>query len=457
MKKSFVLGAVLGSALLAAALIPNAARAADHYYDWELRQKRVDDTNASANVRLHFDFTKPLHGPWLMNPTYTSMTVSFIGRNAAAAGIEYRVKGTEPWTRRWQTAYGMIDYSKDMHAFHLSDLKPATEYEYRFISAATRYLTAYTDTVIGREIYSFKTLDPENDAYKVMVTSDVHGSLRLSLDDIYTATNGKEADFYIFLGDTVEDSMSEPRFYITSGFLDDIVRLWATSKPTIHVRGNHDAWGLHAADGWAEHFPRPDGRAHYAFSQGPALFVVLDTAAEAYHSGPRNSANQEVAEAYRAEQVEWLKELKKSGQWKTATFRIILNHYGMRTSPVGGDQFKRTSELFKDLLNDTSREGRTHLLLCGHEHRYARCLPRTKGVTCSPLAKPLKLRENQIAYPDAEDETYNFTEIGCTVCEAMSLDVTKDKLTITSYSNDGNAQILDRVEIFPDGSAKGAN
>ena len=447
-------GKRLGAVLLASALPGLAAFAADHYYDWEMRQVRIDDTNASNNVRLHFDFTKPLHGPWLTNPSYTSMTVSFIGRNAAAAGIEYRVKGTEPWTRRWQTTYGMIDYAKDMHAFHLSGLAPATEYEYRFLSAATRYLTAYSDTVTGREIYSFKTLDPERGTYQVMVTTDTHGSLRLNLDGIYEATNGKDADFYVFLGDNVEDSMSEPRFYITSGILDDIVRLWATAKPTILVRGNHDAWGLHGADGWAEHFPRPDGPAYHAFRQGPALFVVLDTAAEAYHSGPRNPANEEVAQAYRAEQAAWVRSLKASDPWKTATFRIFLNHYGMRTSQGESTQFRETAGLFKDLLNDATPEGRIHLFLCGHEHRYARCLPRTKGATGSPLAKPIELRANQVAYPYSEDDTYNFTEICGAAGEAMSLDVTPGGLTITSYAKGAGAQILDRVEIAPDGSAQ---
>ena len=454
MKTPPVPGKLLGAMLLATVLPGLAAHAVDHYYDWDMRHVRIDDTNASNNVRLHFDFTKPLHGPWLTNPSDTSMTVSFIGRNAAAAGIEYRVKGTEPWTRRWQTTYGMIDYSQDMHAFHLSGLAPATEYEYRFISAATRYLTAYSDTVIGREIYTFKTLDPKRGTYKVMVTTDTHGSLRLNLDGIYEAAGGKDADLYVFLGDNVEDSMSEPRFYITSGILDDIVRLWATAKPTILVRGNHDAWGLHGADGWAEHFPRPDGQAHYAFRHGPALFVVLDTAAEAYHSGLRNHANAEVAQAYRAEQAAWVRSLKESASWKTATFRIFLNHYGMRTSHGATTQFQETAGLFKDLLNDTTPQGRIHLFLCGHEHRYARCLPRTKGAVESPLAKPIALRENQVAYPYSEDDTYNFTEICGDSCEALTLEVSPDRLNVTSFARGGDAQILDRVEIAPDGSAK---
>ena len=36
----------------------------------------------------------------------------------------------------------------------------------------------------------------------------------------------------------------------------------------------------------------------------------------------------------------------------------------------------------------------------------------------------------------------------------MSLDVTPARLTITSYSKGAGAQIIDRVEIAPDGSAQ---
>ena len=161
-----------------------------------------------------------------------------------------------------------------------------------------------------------------------------------------------------------------------------------------------------------------------------------------------------MAQAYRAEQAAWVRSLKASDPWKTATFRIFLNHYGMRTTQGESTQFRETAGLFKDLLNDATPEGRIHLFLCGHEHRYARCLPRTKGATGSPLARPLALRTNQVAYPYSEDDTYNFTEICGAAGEAMSLDVTPARLTITSYSKGAGAQIIDRVEIAPDGSAQ---
>ncbi|MBO5681498.1 MAG: hypothetical protein J6T08_07280, partial [Lentisphaeria bacterium] len=64
---------------------------------------------------------------------------------------------------------------------------------------------------MGQEINSFKTLDPQKDNYKVFLTADFHGVARLCLDPMYENSNAKEADFFCFLGDNVEDSMGDAR------------------------------------------------------------------------------------------------------------------------------------------------------------------------------------------------------------------------------------------------------
>ena len=95
------------------------------YQDWQLQPVTVHDTNAADNVRNQIDFTKPLHGPWLMNPSYTSMSINWITRLNCAAGIEYREKGTEAYTRIWQASYGLPAFLSDTHLFHLTGLCPS--------------------------------------------------------------------------------------------------------------------------------------------------------------------------------------------------------------------------------------------------------------------------------------------------------------------------------------------
>lgn len=145
------------------------------YYNWELRPVTVKCEDAVADARSPLDVTHPVHGPWLTNPAYTSMTVNWVSCVPCGAAIEYRIKGTATWTRIWNVTYGQIDYSSDIHSFHLSGLKPASEYEYRFV---TSFSQRNSVPVVGRETYSFRTLDPNRNSYKIFITADFHGGAR---------------------------------------------------------------------------------------------------------------------------------------------------------------------------------------------------------------------------------------------------------------------------------------
>ena len=422
----------------------------DGYRDWRLVQEFVACTNADEAVRPHWDFTNPMHGPWLTNPSSGSMTVTYISRTSCAAGIEYRAHGEEAWTRRWNTLYGLLNYSSDIHVFHLAGLRPGTDYECRFVTACSQYNTAYVGTCVGRETYTFRTLDPAKKSYKVFVTTDVHGSLRLTADAMYGRSDAAEADFYLFLGDNVNDNMNEPRFYITNGFIDDVTRLWGTAKPTVFVRGNHDCWGRHAADGWRDYYGRPDGKGYFMVAQGPALFIVLDCAEEYFKK--QAVAAQEVAAQYRAEQLVWLEDLKRTETWRKATFRIVLSHYGTRIGGERDKSFTGFATAFRSSLDEADPARRIHLLLCGHEHFYARCLPRTKGFYHNPRNDRPNVRPRQ--FPRTEDETFNFTEICGNMNESMTVEVSLEKLVVRSHDvTRKGAPDLDVVEIRPDGTA----
>ena len=250
----------------------------DHYLDWQLQGVVIQDENAASNVRLQTDFTKPLHGPWLTNPRPDGMTITWITRIPCAGGIDYREKGTDDFVRLWPVSYGRVDYSKDIHFFHLTGLKPGTEYEYRLVSNLDQYTSPYQDIVAGRELYSFRTIDPEKKEYRVFITSDFHGGSRLILDPLIDRTEGAaDSDLFFFLGDNLEDgNYNNIRYYITYGFLDDITRRWGSFKPTIFIRGNHDLNGPDVYR-YGDYFPSPEETTYQAIRQGSTLFICLDT------------------------------------------------------------------------------------------------------------------------------------------------------------------------------------
>ncbi|MBR3707863.1 MAG: metallophosphoesterase [Lentisphaeria bacterium] len=417
-----------------------------HYHNWTMQPGTVKDAAAADNVRHQDDLTTPMHGPWLLNPAQDFITINWITRRPCAGGIQYREKGSEEFKTVWEVKYGTIDFSKDLHTIHLKNLKPGTEYEYRLLSALDRYQTPYsTAHYVGREINSFKTLDPKKDNYKVFLTADFHGVARLCLDPMYENSNAKEADFFLFLGDNVEDSMGDARYYTTFGFLDDAGRLWGKNKPSVYIRGNHDLAGKEMYQ-FGDYFPHPSGETYQAFRQGPVLFICLDTMWR-----PGKDVQAEQTKAYFNEQVEWLKELKKTKEWKTATFRVVLAHVALYCSEGAYLQ-----PFFGEVLNDTTPEGRIHAYLAGHEHLYYRINGTEKAIRVGSEInannpKPYNAYMTRYDIPDAK----TFNQIVLHQPEAMILEVTPQKLIFKSYAwRKVTGGLYDAFEIMPDATVK---
>ena len=367
------------SFLAAALVVTGSAFAADQYVDWQWTPHVIADTNADENVRNQLDFTTPVHGPWLTMPKPDSMSVTWITRIPCAGGIRIREKGKTEWGETlWPVKYGQIDYTRDVHNFNLTGLKPATEYEYQLLSNLDNYRTAYHMVVCeGREIRSFKTVDPDRKSFKVWMTADLHGSARLSLEPMIKAAKAEDADFYFFLGDNVEDGMYyDIRYWVTFGFLDEVTRLWGQSKPSIFMRGNHDINGINTYK-YGDYFMQPDGKTYQAFRQGGALFISLDTM---WPSRVKVQNDQYVK--YLVEQRDWIAAMKKTPMWKTAEFRIVMGH----VAPFPGEGGTFVGDVFKDFFMDDTPEGRIHLFLTGHHHTYWRFNPNSTESRCAKAA-----------------------------------------------------------------------
>ena len=436
MKKRFVPILAITAAIICGPALAEEKSVYQCYQDWQFQPVTVASTNADSLVRHQMDFTVPTHGPWLINPSYDSITVNWITRVPCGAAIDYRKKGEKEFKRIWKTTYGQIDYSSDMHPFHLTGLEPATDYEYRLVSTMSTYKTAYCYAGVfeGREIHSFRTLDPKLDRYQVFVTADLHGSARLCLDPMIENCGATNALLHFFLGDNVEDNMNDARYNTTFGFLDDVCRRWGKDKATVFLRGNHDTWGPESYK-WRDYFPRLDEKSYQAVSAGPVLFICLDTMAAGYGS----AINRKIVADYYEEQAQWIRDMKKTPTWKNARFRIVMAHFGSH----GGEQQKLVSDTFKNVLNETGKDKRIHLFLAGHDHSYARFDPKSVIAKAGP-------------YPSRNtfSNDFNYAEVYCHIQEGMTIDVTKDKLTIKSHlwSKYPGTGLRDAFELLPDGS-----
>ena len=404
---------------------------------------------SAAEWHSKHDMTRPLCGPWLQNASETAMSVSWITYEPCAVALEYRAKGEKEWIRRWETVGDKLAYTRDLHTFHLTGLKAATEYEYRLLSSLSRYDQAYpyTRTFVGRDVRTFRTFDPGRERYSVFLMSDMHGDLRDIGDSICRRFDVAKCDLVVFLGDQVDDNMNQPRYYVVDGYLDAVSRLWGGTKPSVFVRGNHDCWGAPAAQAWVDYHGRPDGVSYYSFSHGPVLYVVLDNPHDYGNGNAWKAADaaQEVHEEFLARQFAWFRELVRSETWKQATFRVVLSHYAVRLGASGlGERLK--SE-YKPYLNGANG---IHLFLCGHEHFTASSLPgevgyyhnaRNDGKTKGPGYK-------------SADGSFDFAEVCGDKYGCLTLDVTKEKLTVRVGDRKEGTPDLDCIEVRPDKTAR---
>jgi hypothetical protein len=152
----------------------------------------------------------------------------------------------------------------------------------------------------------------------------------------------ESADFAVLAGDLCWDGVYEADgkpFY--EDFLGQSISAFASSVPTVFMRGNHE-WAGAFSYLWSEFFPSANGRTYGAFRAGECCFIVLDT-------GPiGNFAPGTPAGDYIAEQRMWLvKELMPSEMFLKSRFKVVLAHmptHGIPNAPL-------LEKSFADLFN----------------------------------------------------------------------------------------------------------
>jgi len=178
-------------------------------------------------------------------------------------------------------------------------------------------------------------------------------------------TKAENPDLVIFGGDTVNDG----------GDADEWRAFWeAAAQPlsglvTAAIPGNHDNYPLLAKQfDYPDKAPAGQGEGYfYSFDTGPVHFIMLD-------SNIMGAGNER--------DVEWLRNDLESAEAQQSVWRIAVMHHPMWPvvdNPKDAARAETMRELFLPLLADYG----TDLILCGHQHVYARTLPMS-GDTAAP-------------------------------------------------------------------------
>ncbi|MBR0460260.1 MAG: metallophosphoesterase, partial [Victivallales bacterium] len=307
------------------------------------------------------------HGPWLTHARNGEVAVRFMTQSPLAVAVEYAPVGTEQWTRNYELWNGHYRRDTEYHAVVLDGLLPATEYQFRIL------LFPEDETDGGKlplplkkghvlpTLYTFRSAPAPDAGFRFYSMSDTHLPCPSKLAMLQTfdkSYNFDKADFFAHIGDAAStyDFFDNELLEGFANYFNKNNRL----QPICFAHGNHEFAGREAYL-WNLCFSDPKtGLSYYAFRYGMAFFVVLDYWTERDTDTPPSNRQQH----FRS-QEEWALAVLQSEECKTATYRIILNHFPAQ-EPSTYETCLLCAKFFKKLFDTVP----FHLVLCGHTHRY---------------------------------------------------------------------------------------
>ena len=179
---------------------------------------------------------------------------------------------------------------------------------------------------------------------------------------IAQAVSQNEAvELLVFGGDIVNDGGADGEW---NDFRESIGAI-PDRLVTLSVPGNHDSRDMLALQfNYPEEAPTERGSGvFYSFSMGPVFFLMLDS---------------DIMGAADRADADWLRDELQSDAARQAAWRIAVMHHPMW--PVADiPKDIRRAETMRECFLPIMEEYDVGLILCGHQHVYARTLPMFSG------------------------------------------------------------------------------
>lgn len=357
-------------------------------------------------------------GPYLQNPSETSMTVMWITDSKCTSWVEYGTGDTLE-QKAFNSQHGLIDADETIHRISIDGLSPSKEYKYRVCSKEILkfepYKVTYGETITG-DIHSFKTLSKGKESISFIVLNDIHQRDEL-LTKLVKMSSSKSFDLVFLNGDILGHIEDEPQ--VINHILKPCSDIFAKNIPFVYVRGNHETRGKFARM-LPNYLTTPGGRYYYSFDHGPVHFIVMDGGEDKEDSHWAYSGLVDF-DQYRDEQKKWLEVEIQSEAFKKAAFRIVLVHM----PPTSSERWHGTNDLYekwRPLFN----QGKIDLMISGHTHRYAVVAPE-EGIRNYPMTIGGSPKDGQAT--------------------VIRVDGTKDNLNVVMTRDDG--EVVGTYQVKP--------
>ena len=235
-------------------------------------------------------------------------------------------------------------------------------------------------------------------------------------------------DLVVFGGDIINDGEDA----------DEWRDFWQAAAPslggltTAATRGNHDKTTL-----FADQFTYPAGAPadpaggyFYSIEADPVFFIMLD-------SNIMGAANPH--------DIEWLEETLKSEAAQAAAWRIVVMHHPMWPVINYTNDITRAETMREHFLPIMEIFG-VDLILCGHQHNYARNLPMSGETTAPPGSSGIV----QIMAASGGKGTYpigSFDYVTANANAPVYLHITADTASLTIVTYGQNGEPIDNLSI----------
>ena len=307
------------------------------------------------------------HGPYLQELSEHAVTFVFTTSDKGFSWVEVKPDGGEA-ERHYTVRNGLRDAYNTFNVIRVENLRPDTRYQYRLCSKQIADFQPYKVT-FGDSIVSpwrrFSTPDPKATACSFIALSDMHQQPD-KLGRLLNQAGVGSADMIFYVGDMMNYYDNEETPF--RSFIDKSVELFASEKPFVLVRGNHETRGNMARE-YARYVPKSSGKYYGAYRVGDIMFIVLDCGEDKpddfwVYAGLTDF------DGYRTEQAAWFGELIRSKAYKSAKWRIVMNHFPPLSHMESDNPERHGIQDITDKFLPLYNQAKIDLMISGHTHAY---------------------------------------------------------------------------------------
>lgn len=299
--------------------------------------------------------------PYLQAVDPTGMSIRFLTARPSYCWVEYGENGVFD-KKAHAVSEGLVDAYNRVHEIVLTGLQPGRSYNYRVVSKDILefkpYQLTYGDTIKSDD-YSFSTIHPGAKEVSWLIFNDIHDR-PASFQHLMDHNKDFPYDFVFLNGDMFDYQTDEQQ--IIDHLLTPCTACFATGKPMMFVRGNHETRGQYARN-LKDYFTNPGGQ-YFSFEWGPVFAMALDTGEDKPDDAPVYAGIVDF-DRYRVQQAAWLEQQLQSKACRKAKYRVVMMHIPPHYS---GDWHGtlHCRELFSPLFD----KYKVDIVISGHTHKY---------------------------------------------------------------------------------------